>query len=116
MNVIVYCTKCYDDKFQDAPRVPQGDPIYTVEIGKCLCLLHLIRSRKKSIWGTLRLAYGQYVISAESHKNPIGWNKYDLCLTNWGNWSTERWSKFSMAMDFWIGIQTEAVLIETWWS
>ena len=47
MNVIVYCAKCYDDKFRDAMRVPQGDLIYIVEIRKCLCLLHLIRSRKK---------------------------------------------------------------------
>lgn len=89
MNVIVYYAKCYDDKFRDATRIPQGDPIWIVEIRKCLCLLHLIRSRKKSIRGSLKLAYGQYVISAESHKNPIGWDKYDLCLTNWGNWSTE---------------------------
>ena len=27
MSVIVYCAKDYDDKFQDAARVPQGDPI-----------------------------------------------------------------------------------------
>ena len=27
MNVIVYYAKCYDDKFRDATRIPQGDPI-----------------------------------------------------------------------------------------